>query len=122
MLKSFNIRKSNNKFYFNNFKNSIYVKIIPITNFNFQNFLDFPIIVRNKKKLTKHLFDKGLEVREYFYENCENLINKNKKNNANYFVDHLLCLPSHELMDRKILVKYVLEINNFYKNKICQNE
>ena len=122
MLRSFNIRKNNNKFYFNNFKNFPYVKIIPISNFNFQNFLDFPIIVGNKKKLTKYLFDKGLEVREYFYENCENLINKNKKNNASYFVNHLLCLPSHKLIDKKILEKYIFEIKNFYKIKSFQNK
>lgn len=113
--KSFNIRKNNNRFYFNKFKNSQYVKTIPMTNFNFQNFLDFPIIVKDKKKLTKHLFDRGLEVREYFYENCENLINKRKRNSASYFENYLLCLPSHKLMDKKILVKYVMEINNFYK-------
>tara|TARA_B100000787_G_C16199307_1_gene303717 strand:+ start:8855 stop:10096 length:1242 start_codon:yes stop_codon:yes gene_type:complete len=114
-LKSTNIRKDNNKFYFNGLKNLKDVRAIPIIDFDFQNFLDFPIIVKHKKELIKYLFEKGLETREHFYENCENLINNNVTNNASYYEKSLLCLPSHKKIKKETMQKYLDEIKNFYQ-------
>jgi dTDP-4-amino-4,6-dideoxygalactose transaminase len=109
------IRKINNKYFFDKLKNSKHVKIIPIRDFDFQNFFDFPIIVKNKKTLAIYLLKKGLETRVHFYENCEDLINNEKKNiNADYFENHLICLPSHSSIKKNLIDKYCIEIENFY--------
>ena len=91
---------------------------MPIQDYDFQNFLDFPIIVKNKRALAVYLFKKGLETRFHFYENCEDLIN-NKKNNINskYFENHLICLPSHGAINKILIDKYCSEIENFNKKK-----
>ena len=114
--KATNLRKKNNKYFFNKLKNFRYVKIMPIQDYDFQNFLDFPIIVKNKRALAVYLFKKGLETRFHFYENCEDLINNKKNNiNSNYFENHLICLPSHGAINKSLIDKYCSEIENFNK-------
>ena len=116
--KGTNLRKKNNKYFFNKLKNSRYVKIMPIQDYDFQNFLDFPIVVKNKRALAVYLLKKGLETRVHFYENCEDLVNNKKNNiNSNYFENHLICLPSHGAINTSLIYKYCSEIENFNKKK-----
>ena len=52
------VRMKNNLFYYSLFKKIEDIKIIEMKDFNFQNLLDFPILVKNKDKLVKYLFEK----------------------------------------------------------------
>ena len=57
----------NNKIYQNYFDNHEHIKIIKIKDFNYQNFLDYPIITKKRDDLVKFLLSKGLETRFHFY-------------------------------------------------------
>ena len=57
-------------------KNNLYT--FNITDKNFQNFLDFPLLVKNKKSLNKNFLKDGIEVRYKHYYNCEKLFNNRK--------------------------------------------
>ena len=65
-------RKMKNIYYFNKFlKFKIKdVKLLDIRDFNYQNFVDFPILVKNRERLNKFLLNKGIETRLYYYKNC----------------------------------------------------
>ena len=79
--KIFNLRKQKQIFYFDN------ITKIPKANYslikkndkNFQNYLDFPILVKNKELLNKYLLNNGIEVRYKHYYNCEKLFKKKTK-------------------------------------------
>ena len=69
------------------------IKILNISDPYFQNFLEFPIVVKNKEKLAEYLFDNGIETKSFYYKNCEELIlNKTEYKNVNssYFEENLL--------------------------------
>ena len=74
-------RKFNNIYYYNKFNkiNLSQIKTIKIYDFNYQNFIDFPILVKNRIALNKFLLINGIESRLYYYKNCEQFFNKNKK-------------------------------------------
>jgi hypothetical protein len=115
------IRKENNEVYFNLLSNNEDIRLIKIKDYNFQNYLDFPIIVKNKEELVNHLFKKGLETRFHFYSNCEKYYNDQINNNSMYFEQNLICLPSHSGISNKKIKKYCEEINNFYINERNSN-
>ena len=109
------IRKSNNKSYFFHLQNIKNIIIFPFNDYNFQNLLDFPIIVKNKKKLVDNLFENGLEVRSYFYDNCEIITGESENFNAQHLEENLICLPSHSNISEKDVIKFSKVINQFYK-------
>ena len=79
----FDVRKMNNNLYFNELFNQNGISLIKIKDKDFQNFLDFPILIHHKKKqLVNYLFNNGLEVRTHFYSNCERIFNNNLNNNS----------------------------------------
>ena len=41
------------------------ISLLKITDFNYQNFLDFPILVENKQLLNNYLLKRGFEIK-YF--------------------------------------------------------
>lgn len=108
-------RKNNNLYYSKLLKNNPNVKIINIRNPNYQNFLDFPIIIKNKKKLVIHLMNKGLETRYHFYSNCEKYFNLKNCNNSELFEKELICLPSHSEINKNRIEEYCREIDKFYE-------
>ena len=114
------IRKRNNQTYYRILSKNQNVSLLKIEDFNFQNYLEFPIICKNKKKFSEYLFKKGIETRYYYYKNCEEILVKksNYKNKISSKLENeLLCLPSHDKIDKKQVVKTCNYIENFFKIK-----
>ena len=111
-------RKENNLLYHKLLDQNQNIKQIELLDFDFQNFLDYPIIVKkNKDQLVEFLFKKGLETRYHFYSNFEKYLNLNNNNVSKYYEENLICLPSHSEINEKEIKKYCKEINNFYLNE-----
>ena len=102
----FELRKMKNEYYFkklSKIKNKKF-ELIRFTDQNYQNFLDFPILVKNKKSLNNYLLKKGIEVRFKHYYNCQKLFKAgNKCINAERYEKELICLPNHP----KISLSYI---------------
>ena len=82
------------------------IKLIKISDFNYQNFIDFPILVKNRAKLNNFLLKNGIESRLYYYKNCEKIFNKNTKSycsNSQKYENEIMCLPN----SKKITLKYI---------------
>lgn len=116
-LKKDKIRKNNNKLYYELLSQNENLKLIKINDENFQNFLDFPIITKNKKKIVEYLLNNGLEVRTHFYSNCEFLIDQRSNLNSQKFEENIICLPSHHMITNEIVLKYCDTINKFFNKK-----
>ena len=110
------IRKKNNKIYFSRLKTTDKIMLFPLNDINFQNLLDFPIVVKNKKGLINYLFKNGIEVRSFFYDNCEVIVGDNNNINAANLEKNLICLPSHSNMNEKAIFKICNHVNKFYLN------
>ena len=111
------LRKNNNKLYFDELSEIKEISLINITDINFQNFLDFPIIIhKNKKKLIRYLFDRGLEVRSHFYSNCQRYFLDDPKPNSDIYEDQIICLPSHSLITEDRALEYCKNIKIFFRN------
>ncbi len=116
--KIFDLRKIKNAYYQKNIKmikNNLYK--INIIDKNFQNFLDFPLLVKNKKSLNKYLLKNGIEVRYKHYYNCEKLFNNNKNcTNAERYENELICLPTNPKIDFSYMDKVIYKINQYYSS------
>ena len=92
-------RKEKLNFYYSKFssiKNKD-LKLIKRENFDYQNFLDFPLLVKNKKKVNDFLLEKNIEVRFNHYYNCEKMFYNTKLCvNAEKYENELICLPIHQ--------------------------
>jgi dTDP-4-amino-4,6-dideoxygalactose transaminase len=113
------IRKKNNQIYYNFLSKNKNINLLKIEDFNFQNFLEFPIFCKEKKELSEYLFKKGIETRFYYYKNCEEiLLKKNyyKNKNSSQLENQLLCLPSHDKIDKKQVIKTCNYIEKFFRN------
>ena len=114
------IRKKNNQNYYKILSKNKNINLLKIEDFNFQNFLEFPIICKEKNALSKYLFKKGIETRFYYYKNCEELLtNKNlyKNNTSTQFENELLCLPSHDKINKVQIIKTCNHIEKFFKTR-----
>ena len=80
-LENHKIRKNKNLLYYNQFKKLKIkqIKMILIKDFNFQNFMDFPILVKDKYKLNKFLLTKGIELKSIYYVNCSKFFKMNNE-------------------------------------------
>lgn len=107
-------RKKNNKTYHNYFKNLSQVNTLEIKDFNFQNFLDYPIIVEKKNELVNYLLEKGLETRIHFYSNCEHNIQNIQNKNSQFYEENIICLPSHSKISHEKIMEYCSSISDFY--------
>ena len=88
---------------------------INISDKNYQNFLDFPLLVKNKKKLNKFLLDNNIEVRYNHYYNCEKLFRKSIYCvNAERYENELICLPLHPKINFYYINYTINKINQFY--------
>jgi dTDP-4-amino-4,6-dideoxygalactose transaminase len=112
-------RKSKHAYYLKKIKiikNNL--SIINTKDKNFQNFLDFPLLVKNKKSLNKFLLNNGIEVRYKHYYNCEKLFRKNKSCiNAERYENELICLPLHPKIDYDYIDFIANKIRQFYLKK-----
>ena len=109
-----NARKENNKLYQKYFQNQKYVQILKINDFNYQNFLDYPILVKNKDDLVNFLLNRGLETRIHFYSNCEDVRDLVNNKNSQNFEDRIICLPSHSKISHNKINEYCSSISDFY--------
>ena len=120
--KNFLLRKSNNthleKKLIDNYKNLKTVNLLPIKDQNYQNFLDFPILVNNKDKFVKFMFNNKIEVRKFHYYNCEKFFsNKKVCKNSTFFEKNLICIPTHPMITKSYL-NYIISKILEYDKKI----
>ena len=89
--------------------------MIPVKDFGYQNFIDFPVLVKDKERLNKFLLNKGIELRSIYYTNCSKLFKKkNKFLNAEKYKKEILCLPNHEKIQKKYIYFIINSISEFY--------
>ena len=115
----FNIRKKNHKLYAkilgkiksNNFELTLK------TDENYQNFLDFPILVKRKESLNKFLLNHGIEVRLKHYYNCAKMFYKKDSNTiAERYEKELICLPVHRKITPSYIAFVAKKIDQFYQS------
>ena len=96
------------------------IKLFPIKDFNFQNLIDFPILVKNKKNLNKFLLFHGIETRTVYYRNCNKIFNiqKSKSSTAEKYENEIICLPNHRKITKEYINYIVDAVSSFYLKKI----
>ena len=97
------------------------IKLIDIKNFDYQNFLDFPILVKDKYKLHKYLIENGIETKLIHYKDCRNIFLK-KKYKKKLLEDEIICLPNHKKITKTYINLIIYKIASFYKIKFKKNE
>ena len=111
-------RKENNKYYFNIFRKMKLkqVDLLNIQDLNYQNFLDFPILVKNKVQLNEFLLEKGFEVKFIHYKNCSKTFNIDSRfnKNAELFERKLICLPNHSGINKNYIKNISIAVKEFY--------
>ena len=118
-LENHKIRKNKNLLYYNQFKKLKIkqIKMILIKDFNFQNFMDFPILVKDKYKLNKFLLTKGIELKSIYYVNCSKFFKMNNEfSNAEKYEKKILCLPNHKKIKKEYIIFIVSCIHEFYRD------
>ncbi len=120
--KNFAKRKANNVYYYktlSKIKNSN-IKLIKISDFDYQNFLDFPILIKNKKEFNNFLLKRGIEVKYIHYRNCERIFSSKKFKcvNSQKFENDLVCLPNH----KKVTFKYIDKVVSCIKEFLNENK
>ena len=116
-IKLFNLRKIKNEYYYEKLSkiNTNKLNLIKIHDNNYQNFLDFPILVKDKKKLNDYLLKRGVEVRFKHYYNCQKLFEKNIQCfNAEKYEKELICLPNHPKISMPYIDFIVKNIEVYY--------
>ena len=118
--KNFILRKEKNIYYYNQFlklKKNNYINLIKIVNFDYQNFIDFPILVKEREKLNKFLLKKGIEIRFIYYKNCEKIFSKktNSCTNSRKYENRIICLPNHKQITKDYIDKIIKNIKIFYE-------
>jgi len=116
------IRKAKNIYYQQELqKKSIKgIKLLPIRDFNFQNLIDFPILVKDKINLNKFLLNNGIETRTVYYRNCNKIFNiqKLQSSTAEKYENEIICLPNHRKITKKYIDYIIDAVSNFYSKKI----
>ena len=125
-LKDFNkrkqnhsIRKINNKLYYDKFReiNSKYIHVFSLKDLNFQNYLEFPVLLKNKVKISKYLMKKGFDLKKVHYFNCSKTFNsKFKCKNSERVENEIMCLPNHEKINKVYIKRLINEIQIFYNS------
>ena len=113
-----NNRKANNKLYYNFLKNmnSNQIHLFKIDDFDFQNFLDFPVLFNNRDKLHIYLFEKGFDTKLVHYFDCSRVFNsKTICKNSHLVEKRILCLPNHSKINKNYIKAIVKEISFFYQ-------
>ena len=114
-----NFKKINNKYYYKELRklNSKDIFIFPIQDFNYQNYLDFPVLFKKKEKVFKYLIKRGYDLKKIHYFNCsKEFKSKFKCINSERIENEIICLPNHEKINKLYINSLVKEIKTFYKN------
>ncbi len=120
-IQNSSLRKKNNIYYYKLFKKLKIknLKLLTIEDFNFQNYMDFPILVKNKDKLNNYLLSNNIETKYLFYHNCAEIFeNKNNikiKKNGKFFANHVIGLPNHKKISKIYMNKVGYTIKEFYE-------
>ena len=113
----FELRKKKNNYYLeklSGIKNKQF-NLIQIKDQNYQNFLDFPILVKNKKGLNNYLLKKGIEIRVKHYYNCQKMFGTKKKCiNAERYEKELICFPAHIKTKNSYIDFIETKLRNYY--------
>ena len=85
------------------------------------SFINFPILVNNKKELSKFLMINGFDISQYFYRDCSS-INIFKKYNRSIYntknhVKKLIILPTHHQLTKNYIIKLCNTIEKYYEKK-----
>ena len=117
-VENYFLRKKNNFYYYKYLSkiNHPHFSVLKLSNFNFQNYLEFPIFAKNKEMLNRYLLSKGIECKYINYMDCEKIYLKNKKK-ENFFSKYCLGLPSHQKIQKNYIMYIVKNINEFYKKR-----
>ena len=115
-------RRSKNFYYYNKLnKNKIYgIKLLKVSDFNYQNFIDFPLLVKKRSALNKFLLNNGIETRLYYYRNCGKIFSSSQKNNfsnSEKYENQILCLPNGEKITYEYIDYIIKTILIFYSKK-----
>ena len=115
-------RKIKNIYYYKKlYKEKIkQIYLIKISDFNYQNFIDFPVLVKNRSKLNNFLLKNGIETRLYYYKNCEKIFSGKIKLsclNSEKFENNIICLPNGEKITFEYIDYIIKKISDFYSKK-----
>tara|TARA_B100000282_G_scaffold124662_1_gene88890 strand:- start:222 stop:716 length:495 start_codon:yes stop_codon:yes gene_type:complete len=118
------IRKKNNIYYQNlleKIKNKN-LELIKIKEKNFQNFNEYPIILKNQKyksELANYLLSKGIETKVVQYVDCDKIFRKKEKKIINNYQNRIICLPNHPKIKKNYIKQIIFHIDNFlnYSNE-----
>ncbi len=113
-LDNFVLRKKMNIYYYKKLRliKTKRIMIPKFDDFNFQNYLDFPILVDDKYSFHEFFMKRNIELRFYHYFNCEKIFSKKTScKNSEVLSKQLVCLPNHN----KISYNYIDEIVDLIK-------
>ena len=113
---NFTERKKKNIYYYKKLKKikNKNLHLIKMKDFNFQNFIDFPILVKKRDEMHKYLLKNSIDTRLYYYRNCEYIFEKKIKSlNAMKYENEILCLPNGRHITFTYIDKIIKIINNF---------
>ena len=116
------IKKNNNLYYeklLEKYKNKN-LRIIKIKDKNFQNFNDYPVILKNKKikkPLVNYLLSKGIEIKTIQYSDCQKIFKGTNKYNLETYENRIICLPNHIKIKKDYIDYIIYNINNFFIKK-----
>ena len=115
---NFNERKSKNIYYEKKFKllKSKNLKLLNISDFNYQNFIDFPILVNNRDKLNYYLLEHGIESRIFYYNNCEKIFTQKilSSKNSELYEKKIICFPNHRKISKTYIDYIIKKVKSFY--------
>jgi len=90
-------------------------KLLKIKDKSYQNYLDFPVLVKDKDKLNNFLLQRGIEIRYKHYYNCEKIFHKaNDCKNSQLYENDLICLPIHSKIKLSYMDFVIKNIENYY--------
>ena len=115
---NFSLRKLKNIYYEKKFRSlkSKNLELLNITDFNYQNFIDFPILVNNRKKLNHYLLKYGIESRIFYYNNCEKIFTQktSSSKNSELYERKIICFPNHRKISKVYMDYIIKKVKNFY--------
>jgi perosamine synthetase len=121
---NFVIRKNNNIYLHKKIspivKNARNFFTFKLEDFNYQNTLDYPLIVECKKNFLNFMFNNNIELRFFHYYDCEKIFSKNSTCKvSNYISKNIVCIPTHPMITKEYLDRIVKLTEIFIKNPKC---
>ncbi len=121
--KNFNknhLAKKSNNLYYQKLLSKKKIEGIALLNYedaNFQNFNDFPVVVKKKNELVNFLFQKGIETKTIQYVDCQKIFKSANNQKSKSYEDKILCLPNHRLISKKYIEYIVACLEDFYEKR-----